>query len=60
MNRIDKLVGMEGTAQGKMKIKESHLIHVRLWTKNPDKNNAKSIFKLMPIAKKKIVFITVR
>lgn len=60
IKRIDKMVGIEGTAQGNMKIKDSHLIHVRLWTKNPDKNKAKSIFTLMPMTKKIIVFKTVR
>ena len=60
MNRIERIVGMEGTAHGNMKINDNHLIHVRLCTKKPDKNSANSIFKLMPTARKIMVFTTVR
>src|SRR6202158_4581146 len=52
MKRTDKMVGIEGTAQGRMKITDSHLIHERSWMKKPDRNSATSIFRLMPITRK--------
>src|ERR1043166_253783 len=38
MKRTDRMVGIDGTAQGRMKITESHLIHLRCSTKKADKN----------------------
>src|SRR5687768_15284723 len=40
MKRIDKMVGMDGTAQGRMKMTDSALIHQRVFRKNPDRNSA--------------------
>ena len=35
MKRMDRMVGIEGTAHGRMKTRDSHLIHVRARTKKP-------------------------
>src|SRR6476469_9833900 len=43
MKRTDRMVGIDGTAQGKMNSTDSHLIQVRDCTKKPDRNNATSI-----------------
>ncbi len=40
MKRIDRMVGIDGTAQGRMNSSDSHLIQVRAWTKKPDRNSA--------------------
>src|SRR5476651_2601901 len=52
MKRTDRMVGIEGTAQGRMNNTDSHLIQERSWMKKPDKNSATSILKLMPITRK--------
>src|ERR1700752_3981441 len=52
MKRTDRMVGIDGTAQGRMKITESHLIQLRDCTKKPDRNSAISIFRLMPMTRK--------
>src|SRR5271169_2854995 len=36
MKRTDRMVGIEGTAQGRMKSTDSHLIQERSWMKKPD------------------------
>src|SRR4051812_38633234 len=46
MKRIDRIVGIDGTAQGRMKSSDSHLIHVLCCTKNPDSTSATIILKL--------------
>ena len=38
MKRIDRMVGIDGTAHGRMNSSDSHLIHVRACTKKPDRN----------------------
>src|SRR3954454_5750623 len=43
MNRTDRIVGIDGTAQGRMKISETQRIHGRCWTKKPDSNSATTI-----------------
>src|SRR5665213_2555863 len=43
MKRTDRMVGIEGTAQGRMNSTESHLIHERDWMKKPERNSATSI-----------------
>src|SRR6266567_7752367 len=48
MKRTDKMVGIDGTAQGRMNKTDSHLIQLRCTTKKPDKNSAISILMLMP------------
>ena len=60
MKRTDKMVGIEGTAQGKMKISEMILIHQRVCTKKPDKIMAKNILMLIPTTKNINVLIAVR
>src|SRR6202030_4485265 len=52
MNRTERMVGIDGTAQGRMKITDSHLIQLRDCTKKPDRNNAISILMLMPMRRK--------
>src|SRR5258708_2388912 len=60
MKRIDRMVGIDGTAQGRMKISDSHLIQVRACTKKPDRNNATAILRLMPMIRKISVLTTDR
>src|SRR6476659_5607597 len=48
MKRSDRMVGIDGTAQGRMKSSESHLIHGCARTKKPDRKSATTIFRLMP------------
>src|SRR5882672_3827669 len=60
MNRTDRMVGIEGTAQGRMNSTDSHLIHERSWMKKPDRNSATSILKLMPITRNTSVLMAVR
>src|SRR6201997_1698359 len=57
MNRTDRMVGIDGTAQGRMNSTDSHLIHLRCSTKKPDRNSAISILMLMP-TKRKINVLT--
>ena len=40
MNRNDRIVGMDGTAQGRMNSTASTRIHQRSCTKKPDRNSA--------------------
>src|SRR4051794_3973750 len=49
MNRTDRIVGMDGTAQGRMKIRDSTRIQSLGTTKKPDKASATAIFTLMAI-----------
>src|SRR5580698_8483077 len=49
MNRTDRMVGIDGTAQGRMNSTDSHLIQLRAWMKKPDKNSATTILKFMSI-----------
>src|SRR5215467_13127694 len=42
MKRTDRIVGIDGTAQGRMNSTDSHLIQARAWMKNPDNNSATS------------------
>src|SRR6266566_8103675 len=60
MKRTDRMVGIEGTAHGRMNSTDSHLIHERCWMKNPDRNSATTILKLMPITRKISVFTAAR
>src|ERR1044072_2041662 len=43
MNRIDRIVGIDGTAQGRMNNTDSHLIQGLAGTKNPDSSSAATI-----------------
>src|ERR1700759_4874966 len=60
MKRTDRMVGIDGTAQGKMKITDSHRIQARCSTKKPDRNRAITILMLMPIKRKISVLIAAR
>src|SRR6202043_880753 len=60
MKRTDRMVGIEGTAQGRMNSTDSHLIQERCWMKKPDRNSASSILKLMPIKRKNNVLTAAR
>src|SRR5882762_5569145 len=44
MKRIEKMVGIAGTAHGMMKITESQRIQARSWTKKPERNSASRNF----------------
>ena len=60
MNRTDKMVGMEGTAQGNIKIADAILIHQRWLMKKPDNARASIIFKLIATIKKTNVLTALR
>src|SRR5579863_1651645 len=60
MKRTERMVGIDGTAQGRMKITESHLIQLRDCTKKPERNSAISIFRLMPMRRKISVLTAAR
>ena len=60
MKRTDRMVGIDGTAQGRMNSTDSHLIQVRCWAKKPDRNSAISILTLMPITRKISVLTAAR
>src|ERR1035438_6683352 len=60
MKRTDKMVGIDGTAQGRMNSTDSHLIQERCCTKKPDKNSAISILILMPMTRKISVLTAAR
>src|ERR1700730_9168777 len=60
MKRTDRMVGIDGTAHGRMNSTDSHLIQARDCTKKPDRNSATSILKLMPITRKISVLIAAR
>src|SRR5437879_10581341 len=51
MKRTDKMVGIDGTAQGRMNSTDSHLIQVRCWEKKPDRNRAIRNLRIMVIRK---------
>ena len=60
MNRNDRIVGIEGTAHGRMKSSDSHLIHVRVCTKKPESVSAIAILTLMAISRNASVLKTDR
>src|SRR5688572_1239620 len=60
MKRIEKMVGIDGTAQGSRKSTETQRIQTRSWTKNPDIHMASTNFRFTAINKKMIVLIAVR
>src|SRR5256885_16731844 len=60
MKRSDMMVGIDGTAQGKMNNTESQLIQVRAWMKNPESKSATSILRLIATIKKTSVLTTDR
>src|SRR3989449_2830828 len=58
MKRTDRIVGIDGTAQGRMNTSDSHLIQVRACTKKPDRNSAMTILRLMPMMRNISVLTT--
>ena len=60
MKRTDRMVGIDGTAQGRMNSTDSHRIQLRACTKKPDRNSATSILKLMPMTRKISVLTAAR
>ena len=58
MNRIDRIVGIDGTAHGRMNNTESHLIHGRAVTKKPESASAIIILMLIATTRKMIVLTT--
>ena len=46
MKRNDRIVGIDGTAQGRMKSTARMRIHQRSCTKNPERNSASTNFRL--------------
>ena len=60
MKRTDRMVGIDGTAQGRMNSTDSHRIQERCWVKKPDRNSAIAIFTLMPTSRKISVLTAAR
>ena len=60
MKRTDKMVGIDGRAQGKMNKSDRALIHHLLCKKKPDNTMAMAILTLMATTKKTKVFTAVR
>src|SRR6266481_1921035 len=60
MKRTERMVGIDGTAQGRMNSTESHLIQERDCTKKPDRNSAIIILMLMPTTRKISVLTAAR
>src|SRR4051812_5189926 len=60
MKRIEKIVGIAGTAHGMMKITESQRIHARSWTKKPERKRASANFTFTATIRKTMVLTTVR
>src|SRR6476659_1524909 len=58
MKRIDRIVGIDGTAHGWMNSTESHLIHGLAVTKNPDSSSAAIILRLIATIRKTSVLTT--
>ncbi len=58
MKRIDRIVGIDGTAHGRMNSTDSHLIHGRAVTKKPDRNSATSILRLIATTRNTSVLTT--
>jgi hypothetical protein len=52
MNRTDRMVGIDGTAQGRMNSSDSHRIQTRSCRKKPDSSSATSIFRFTPTSRK--------
>ena len=60
MKRTDRMVGIEGTAQGSTNSTARTFTHQRLCVKKPDRNSASAIFTLMATMRKMKVLMTVR
>ena len=60
MKRTDRMVGIEGTAQGRMNSAARILIHQRVNTKKPDRPMATAIFRFTATNRKIAVLMAVR
>ena len=60
MKRTDRMVGIDGTAQGRMNSIATILIHQRVFRKKPDKPSARIIFRFTETTTKMRVLIAVR
>ena len=60
MKRTDRMVGIDGTAQGRMNSTASALIHQRVCRKKPDRYSAIIILMLIATTRKMTVLIAVR
>src|SRR6185369_6872226 len=60
MKRTDRMVGIEGTAHGRMNSTDSALIHQRAWMKKPDSNNATIILMLIATTRNTMVLTALR
>src|SRR5258706_10095291 len=60
MKRIEKMVGMEGTAQGSRNSTDSQRIQTRSCVKKPESHSASRNFRFTATRMKKMVFTTVR
>src|SRR6185436_7375826 len=60
MKRIEKMVGIDGTAQGSRKITDIQRIHGRSCTKKPDSQSASRNFRLTATTRKTSVLTAVR
>ena len=60
MKRTDRIVGIDGTAQGRMNSTARILIHQRVCRKNPDRYSATIIFRLIATTRNTMVLMAVR
>src|SRR5687767_7192964 len=60
MKRTDKMVGIDGTAQGRMNSIDRILTHQRVFRKKPDRNSAITIFRLIATTRNTRVLMAVR
>jgi hypothetical protein len=60
MNRTERIVGMLGTAHGRMNSTAMILIHHRVCTKKPLRPSAITIFTLTATTRKTMVLMSVR
>ena len=58
MKRNDRIVGIDGTAHGRMNSTDSQRIHGRVLAKKPDRNSASAIFTLIATPRKTSVLTT--
>src|SRR5688572_23053908 len=60
MKRIEKMVGIDGTAQGSRNSTDIQRIQTRSCTKKPDSHSASRNFRFTAIPRKRMVLMTVR
>jgi hypothetical protein len=58
MKRSDRIVGIDGTAHGRMNSTDSHFTHVDVLMKKPDSISATAIFTLIATMMKTSVLTT--